>query len=863
MLSWQSCSTKRDRWVNRTYHNITAKFNGYFNGEELIKESWAMLDAKHIDNFSIILQVYRRGTLEDSKTIYPNADKAIKKASVVIRRHSMMIKGKERNKYIDDAYQLIGKSHFIKRDYYASLEMFTYVVREYVKNHKKDPIFFTANTWLMRAYSELGMYSDAQMAIDRIVNEKNVPQKARGDFLMAYTDFFLKQNNFERAQKMAAESVPYIRNRKKRARMMYINAQLLQKAERFKEASDVYHKVLKLNPPFDMAFNAKINIARCFDVNSGNSLEVRQTLQKMIKEEKHRDFLDQIYFTLGELDQKEEKIPKAIENYNLSIRNSTINTNQKGLSHLAIADIYFDETEYKLSAAQYDSAVTFISKEYPGYKMILNKQESLAELVKHYNTIQYNDSILRMSNLSEDALDKLIDEIIAREKEEQRIQAEKAAAAAAMAAQGQQGGGSFMPPGGAGAGALWYFYNPSAMSSGFKNFKEVFGERKLEDNWRRSKKQIVIETKQDDEYGDDELEVKEEEEKLSPEDSLKLVRQKYKDNLPTTDEAKEACMDSIVDAYYDLGLVYKEKLKDLRKAAETYEELNKKYPVNKFKVTAYYQLFRIYLAMQNQTEADKYKNLILTKYPDSEYAKLISNPDFFAQMAKSKKESDEFYSESFRMYQAGLYQQVIDRCRTAPMKFVDSELLPKFAYLKALALGKQKDVDAFRAALQDVVSLFPGDTLRVQAKALLEVLDRAQGIVPEKTDTAVVEVEQIFTYVSDTTHYFGIWIKDKKLNTNNLKIALSDFNNSYYSLLKLQVGTNFVDPVNQLIVIREFPNAKKATEYLNTLSGTADVTDYIKFDKMDLLLISARNFNKIMKEKNIEEYFKYYKKVYQ
>jgi outer membrane protein assembly factor BamD (BamD/ComL family) len=400
------------------------------------------------------------------------------------------------------------------------------------------------------------------------------------------------------------------------------------------------------------------------------------------------------------------------------------------------------------------------------------------------------------------------------------------------------------------------------MSSGFKNFKEVFGERKLEDNWRRSKKQIVIETKEEAD-DDDETAKVDEVEKLSPEDSLKLVRQRYKDNLPITEEAKNNCMDSIVDAYYDLGLVYKEKLKDLKKAADTYEELNVKYPANKFKVTAYYQLFRIYLAMQNQTQADKYKDLILTKYPDSEYAKLISNPDFFAQLAKSKKESDEFYSESFRMYQAGLYQQVIERCRTAPLKFVDSELLPKFAYLKALALGKQKDVAAFRTALQDVVSLFPGDTLRVQAKALLEVLDRAQGIVPENKDTAVVEAEQIFTYVSDTTHYFGIWIKDKKLNTNNLKIALSDFNNSYYSLLKLQVGTNFVDPVNQLIVIREFPNANKATEYLNTLSGTADVTDFIKYDKMDLLLISARNFNKIMKEKNTEEYFKYYKKVYQ
>ena len=867
LFIWQACSTKRDRWLNRTYHGITAKYNGYFNGEELIKESWQMLDKKHIDNFAVILPVYRRGTLEDSKTIVPNADKAIKKASVVIKRHSMLIKGKEKNKYIDDSYLLIGKSHFIKRDYYASLEMFTYVVREYVKNYKKDPIFFRANTWLMRAYSELGMFSDAQMAIDRVVNEKNVPQKAKGEFLIAYTDFFLKQNNFEKAQKTAAEAVSYIRNRKMRARMMYINAQLLQKAEKYKEASAVYEALLKLNPSFEMAFNARINIARCFDVNGGDSKQVRLTLAKMIKEEKHRDFLDQIYFTLGELDQKEDKIDKAIDNYNLSIRTSTVNTNQKGLSHLAIAEIYFEEAEYKLSAAQYDSAVTFIAKEYPDYKQIENKRNSLAELVKHYNTIAYNDSILRMSILSDDQLNKVIDEIIAREKEEMRKQAEKAAAAAAMAQANP--GSSFMPPGGAGfdqpaGGAIWYFYNPSAMSFGFTEFRKIFGERKLEDNWRRSKKQLTLQFDDSDDDDDDVIKDDEPKEVMSPEDSLKIVRQQYKDRLPLSEEAKEASLDSIVEAYYDLGLVYKEKLKDLKKSADTYEELLRKYPDNKYRITALYQLFRLYLAMQKQNEADKYKNIILTKYPDSEYAKLIANPDFFAELAKSKKESDDFYTETFRMYKAGMYANVIERCRTAMVRFAESEMLPKFAYLKALALGKQRDVEAFRTALIDVVRSFPGDTVRVQAKELLDVLNRAQGIVEvDSTQKAPEEKPQIFTYNADTTHYFAIWLKDKKLNTNNLKIAISDFNNKLYSLAKLQVGTNFVDPANQVIMIREFSNLNKAAEYLNTLGADTDVTDLLDFNKMELLLISAKNFNKLMKEKNIQEYFDYYKKVYQ
>jgi tetratricopeptide (TPR) repeat protein len=305
--------------------------------------------------------------------------------------------------------------------------MFSYVTRDPVKNNRKDPVQHIANVWQARAYMEIGMVSEAQMAYDRSLNDKALPKSAKGMLYMALADFYLRQNNYPKAKENLQEALKFYRKKKDRSRLMFILAQVHQKLDELKEAGELYQKVMKMNPSYEILFYSQINKARCFSSESGSSSEIRALLASLLKDPKNVDLNDQIYYVLGEIEEKEEREDKAIEQYNKSLRANTSNSTQKGLSFLAIAEIYFEDREYRLSAAYYDSTIASLPKDFPDYKRVENTQQSLAELVKRYNTIERYDSLLRMSNLSKEDLDKKLNQIIEKEEETRRKQRQKEA----------------------------------------------------------------------------------------------------------------------------------------------------------------------------------------------------------------------------------------------------------------------------------------------------------------------------------------------------------------------------------------------------------------------------------------------------
>jgi tetratricopeptide (TPR) repeat protein len=864
LLGQMACSTKKNKWVNRAYHNTTSKYNTWFNGNEVVKEIELSLSTAHQDNFYKVIPVYMLGTLEDSKSIFTTADKAIKKGSMVVAKHNMLIRGKQYNRYIDDAYMLIGKSNYYKREFYTALEMFSYVTRDPVKNNRKDPIQHIANVWQARAYMEIGMVSEAQMAFDRSLNDKTLPKSAKGMLYKSLADFYLRQNNYPKAKESLQEALKYYRKKKDRSRLCFILAQVHQKLDELKEAGELYEKIMKMNPSYEILFYSQINKARCYSSESGSSGEIRALLAKLLKDPKNIDLNDQIYYVLGEVEQKEEREDKAIEQYNKSLRANTNNSTQKGLSYLAIAEIYFKDREYRLAASYYDSTIASLPKDFLDYKRVENTQQSLAELVKRYNTIERYDSLLRMSNLTKEQLDKKLEEIIAREEEE--LKKKKAAEEAERAKQDAlafSGGSNTMSASnqGSSGNGQWYFYNPSAKGFGFSEFRKIWGDRKLEDNWRRSNKQSVAPVNSNDIADDttsNKAATKDQAKPMSRQDSIDAAKKRLMADLPADEKTKLAYADSVRDAFYALGMIYRERLNDLKKSVETFEEFLKKYPKDPSESAIYYQLYRIFLKVPDPAKAEKFKNLLVTKFPDSEYTKIILDPNFFAASNLSKKETEQFYEETYRQYQARQYQQVVERCRTAEIRFVGNSLLPKFSLLKALATGQLKDISAFRAALQEVVKGYPGDTVEIRAKQMIETLDRAQGIgIRDSVKKAT------FVYKPDTTHFLVIAIEDRALNLNDLKIKLSNFNEANFSTKGLQqtnqvVGTNF-----QILTVRQFQNKKEALDYLAMLDNDDEIFQDLNMDITDVFLISPSNLQLLIKEANIKEYVQFYRSVYE
>lgn len=864
-----ACSTKKNKWTSRAYHNTTSKYNAWFNGNELIKEIELTLSDAHKDNFYKVIPVYRLGSLEDSKAIIPQSDKAIKKGSMVIAKHNMMIRGKQYNRYIDDAYMLVGKGLYYKREYYAALEMFTFVTRNVVKNRRRDAMQHQANLWQARAYMDIGMVSDARMALDRSLNDPTMPKEAKGDVYMALTDFYLRQNNYPKALEAVSEAVKFTKKKKTRARLMFIQAQLMQKTNELKGASDLYDKVAKMNPSYEMGFYCAINKARCYSSESGNSAAIRKLLADMLKDPKNIDLADQIYYVLGEIELKEERSDKAVDQFNLSLRANTNNAAQKGLSYLALAEIYFGDKEYRTAAAYYDSCMKSLPEDYPDYKKVENLRNALADLVKRYETIERYDSLLRMSNLDKASLDKKIDEIIAREEEarKKRLAEEEAARKKAEADQNSGGAnsanGSFTGPGVTGNGQ-WYFVNPSAMGFGFTEFRKIWGERKLEDHWRRSNKQtvapVIINEPDNPDKDPKTGEPKEAAKPKTREDSLAEARAALMKGLPSSPEMKKAYADSVREAFYALGMIYRERLDDYRKSAQTFEEFLKKYPTDPSEATVYYQLYRIYLKLGDTKQAEKYKGLLLSKFPDSEYAQIIKDPNFFAAGNKNRQEAELYYEETYRLYKAREYKTVLDRCRSAEIKYASNSLLPKFGLLKALAIGQMRDVAAFRTALSEVSKNYPGDTVDTKAKELLKSLDKAQGI-GGKDSTELAKPS--FKYKPDTLHYFVIAVEDRAMNLNELKTRLSNFHGKYFSTKGLQITSRLAGTNYQIIQVSGFDSKKAGFDYMQTMDGDEELFLDIDLDVMDMFIITPSNYQLLMKEANVEDYVRFFKQVYE
>ncbi|UPT66445.1 MAG: hypothetical protein M0D57_18605 [Sphingobacteriales bacterium JAD_PAG50586_3] len=327
-----ACSVKKNKFMNRAYHGTTSRFNGYFNGTEAWKEGVANLEKNHVDKFDRIIPVFKFGTVEQSKSIYPQMDKAIKKAETVVTKHSMLIKGKQYNPWVDACYLLRGKARFYKRDYYAALEDLEYVAN--TKSKKKRRHWrHEGMLYLARTYSELAMFGEAQSVIDRIKNEADFPNKMKDQFYAVQADFYLKQGDDSSAIAPLNRAIDLTKSKKIRARYTYILAQIHQKNKNYKEASKMYGEVLKLQPSYDMAFNAQLNLARSFDSSSGSSKGIRQRLLKMAKEDKNVDYLDQIYYALGELAQRDNDETQALKDYTKSVRLSKGNNTQRGTSY--------------------------------------------------------------------------------------------------------------------------------------------------------------------------------------------------------------------------------------------------------------------------------------------------------------------------------------------------------------------------------------------------------------------------------------------------------------------------------------------------------------------------------------------------
>ncbi|MEY4110020.1 MAG: hypothetical protein RLZZ46_374 [Bacteroidota bacterium] len=811
------------------------------------------METDYVDDYSRILPMWTYGNPKDAKTATPAMEKVFKKCSTVIDRHSMKFKGVEQVKWIDDNFMLIGLSHFYRHDYFSGVEVFEFVISEY----KKQPSRYDAFLWLIKTYNELGLFTKAQGYIDLCKSDRTFPFKKNGELAAVTADFHIKQDNFELAIKELNKALVYSKNKKEMARWTFILGQLYQKINQPQRAISVFSQVVKLNPKYELAFYSKIQKAKLYDKTSASSGNIKDELSKMLKDKKNIDYFDQIYYALAEIALKDGDEKQAVDLLKKSMAAVTNNSNQKGLSALLLADIYFERPDYNFAEAFYDTAVGLISKDYPGYEIIKNKKENLTKLVNNYRLIAKEDSLLQLASLDEKERIKRIDALIEKEKQEQlRKKEEEEALANQNLNQNQNQEAPKNQP--MGSGSTFYFNNPSTLSFGFSEFTRKWGNRKLEDNWRRINKQQIAPSGSTEESS---IAAAAASKDTMSQDQLRAV---YLKDIPLTDEAKNISKDKIVEAYYDLSLIYKESLGNLTKSAESLQILNDKFPGNKYELPAYYQLYRLYNALKQEANANRYKEIILSRFPDSDYAKILLNPDFNNERQKKADKVTEFYFSTYQAYEEQRYKDALSNCLRADSMDIKNPLKGQFALLKALCTGRTADVKAFEMELSAIVVNFPKEPVKERAQ---EILDYIRGMNTTESDTlnnSEKEKKQskpAYKSELEAEHIFLVIFDQSQANPSQVASAISDFNEEYFSAIALNVNPLPLSGGKQAVAVKMFSGAQKAMTYFSMFADQLANQREMSFEKQ-FFIISKSNLSLFMKGADVNQYIEFFQTEY-
>ena len=877
MIFW-SCSVRKNNVFSRTYHGTTTHYNFYFNARERMKLAAGTLADAHEDKYDRVLSVFQIGDLNKAKAVFPDLDEAIKKASIAITRHTMNIKGKkdrsirEHNPWIPECYLVVGQSQFYKHDFWSSIETFQYISSEY----KDDPIRPEALLWLTRSYLELGKTTDAEYLLDYLKADKQFPIKLRGFYNAVLAQYHLQKNDVPRAAEALKLAASTSKKKDDRARYYFILGQLYQRSDSTELAFGAYQKVIKLNPDYEMAFNARINRARCYDVNSGDAGIVKRELMKMLKDIKNKEYQDQIYYALAGVAIQEKNEPVAVDYLNKSIQASSGNNTQKSLSYLELGNLYLNRPEYIPAAAYYDSCLTNLTNEHPDYFDIQAKRNSLDRLVKNLKVIITEDSLQRLAAMSPAEREAAIGQLVeaedaekARQKaaaeeqqrvEEQQIQEEKELKSQPRA---------ITQPGSAAQGA-WYFYNQSAISFGFTEFQKRWGNRKQEDNWRRSEKEMVMGDFGDTATVDTTSNQPNLNDSIAKLDS-KARKEAYLAQIPSSAEKIGESHLRIAEAYYNCGVIYREQLSNYKASINSFETLDTRYPDNKYKQPSYYNLYRTYLQIGDSAKANFYKNYILTNYPESDYARLILNPNFFKELKRKSEVMEVFYENTYRAFLNRQYDKVIERTLEASTDFPpNSKLTPKFAYLKALAIGKTRTINDFQFELEDVIRRYPKDSVSFKAKEILDYI-KGNNVKATAIDTLPVDTLNMvdpfaksakYSFDPKGQQFFVILYPKGALQTQELVTKIDAFNNIDFPDNNLTVNKGNLDLTLQYIAVMTFGNKDDAMLYYETIISEENLINNFDPEQVRFYVISQENLSELTRTKDIKAYSEFFQQRY-
>jgi tetratricopeptide (TPR) repeat protein len=860
------CSVEKNTGSTRFFHGLTSRYNIYFNGNESFKAGVAKVSAGYKEDFSTLLRVFEYSDPATASMCSADMERAVAKASKVISLKSITAKPetkgndtpsqkdeefmnrKEYNDWVDDCYLLMGKARLYKRDFELAKSTLSYNITSSVDEKIKTE----STIWLARIYNETGNYNESFRILNLLDPNVNFTKEIKGLFYTTLADLFIKQKRYSDAIDPLVKALEDISGKRNRYRITYLLAQLYEKTGDVASATIYYRKVTNMNPPYEFEFNARINLAGVFDVKSGDSQSIKKELEKMLKSSKNKEFQDQIYYALGNLMLNEKKNDEAIWYYIKSAEASVYNQTQKGRSYLALADYFFAIPDYLNAGKYYDSTIFFLDQKYPDYAAIKSKSQNLNLLVTQVMIIMREDSLQMVAKMSDIERNAFIGNIIAKVQEEEA--AGKNVNNNDMYNLGQFYENEQRNQNSISQEGKWYFYNQSAMTFGRTEFRRRWGDRKLEDNWRRLNRSRISVTQG---AGNQDEKNKTAADSL-PANSDNKKPEFYLRDLPLTDSLMSLSNDRMASAYLESGKIYNEKFLDRQMAVKSFEFLLSHFPGSPYESETLYNLYLV-LKGENGTLAESYRQRLLEKYPENEFSKILSDPDYYNKRLEILREAEKIYQTSYDAYIREDFPTAISTIEEALIRFPKHELAPKFLLLKSYCLARTSDEKTFKEELSNLVKSWPGTPESEKALEMIAYLNKEIPQLQVEEDKQIAG--EIYVEEKDSPHSFIIIIQNPAFNVNQATFDVISYNIDTYTNNNYRTQGTLVDDKFVLLTISGFANTGDAMKYYRAFNAEQIVRNPSN-SRIMTFIIGKGNLEALLKDKKPERYRLFFNEKY-
>ena len=845
-----SCSPSQKGIISKGYHNTTARFNAYFYALEGMSAVEEKLRLAKKDDYNDFLPIYPAIDSVLSKSVEEEINEVIKKASIAIQRHP-------NSNWSDDSYLLVGKSRYYLLDFPNAVETF-----KYVNVNSEDPnIRHTALIHLMLTYITLDEPYNV-VAVNDVIKKEKLNED--NTILYHLTLSHLYQIKLD-APKLIEnlEIAAALSTRKEhRDRLHFILGQYLQAEDRFPEAYEAYRTTLKSNPSYELSFHTKLNMGQVTEISETTRLkEIRKYFKKLLRDKKNLEYHDKIFYEIGKFEERQEHYPKAITDYEKSVRKAEKNPLQKAYSFLKIAKIYHDiYKDLNRAKNYYDSLITYLPKEHLEYPNLKREQEILTAFTKEQNIIREQDSLLTLSEMDTALIRQRIDKVLLTEdmaekaKEKNRRRASRFQTIEAFDGNfSNSNNPSTTNLTGITASGEWYFYDLSAVANGKNTFKSKWGNRPPVDHWNR-KSATWERTDLEVEKVPQEALKSEKKKTQLPQELNKARFTKYYANIPFSAEAKKTVIKALEEAHFNLAKVYLHDLMDTTNAIETFSTLTSRFLTAEKRPETLYQLYLLY-NLNNSPKLDKVKNELLTVYPNSLYAKLILNPNFRLEDDQKNEQLKLAYEDAYEFYEIDSLKNASHILDSALIVHPELPYSDKLRILKILIQGKSEGLFPYQASLQDFIKNRTESEMKPYAEKLLEAsndykneVERAKGI----------------RFIADfnVEHCMAIFYPTVPELVTSIPEFMVDFLKKNTTETELETATLSYDNDKTVYLLDGFKNKKEAMAFYTKLLDKDSPINKTNRYEISVYATNKDNFQILYDQKAIKEYEAFFKENY-